>query len=261
MGCGAGKPAQAPDDTGTANSEDYKAKKKDDSSSSSSGSGGEEGKDANKDTGGGGDGAKPDAPKADVCTGFEFSNLEDVLSKSACEARKDDKVTTIDAKDKLEVKLIPSAAKIEPGGHVDLMVQITNKTKAPMALSFTIDPLPRFEVETYDKKNSRIDMPKSSPPPLPAGVAPRGPGEAKNARITLAANGVARMRVGWDAVKMQWAPEKVRGSAPEKGYPRKPAGPLAKGKYTVRVVTPLNSVNEGMEHEVSAPKVEIEVGK
>jgi hypothetical protein len=257
VGCGAGKPAQAPDDTGMANSEDYKAKNKDSTSSSG---GGEDAKDEKKDTGGGGD-AKPDAPKADVCTGFEFSNLEDVLGKSACEAPKDEKVATIDPKDKLEVKLIPSTPKIEPGGHVDLMVQITNKTKAPMALQFTIDPLPRFEVETYDKKNNRIDMPKSTPPPLPAGVAPRGPGEAKNARITLAANGVARMRVGWDAVKLQWAPEKVRGSAPEKGYPRKPAGPLAKGKYVVRVVTPLNSVNEGMEHEVSAPKVEIEVGK
>jgi hypothetical protein len=253
-GCGAAKPAQAPDDTGMANTEDFKAKKKDDGSSTASPAG-----DNTKKEGSGDGDAKPDAPKVDPCSGFEFSNLEDVLGKSACEAPKDEK--QIDVKDKLEIKLIASSPKIEPGGHVDLMVQITNKTKGPIPLQFTIDPLPRFEVETYDKKMNRIDMPKNSPPPLPAGVAPRGPGDAKNARITLTANGTARMRVGWDAVKMQWAPEKVRGSAPEKGYPRKPAGPLAKGKYTVRVVTPLTGVAEGMEHEVSAPKIEIEVGK
>ncbi len=58
---------------------------------------------------------------------------------------------------------------------------------------------------------------------------------------------------------MKWAPEKVRGAAVEHGYPRTPAGPLAKGKYTVKVVTPLVGVNEGGEHEVTAPKVEIEV--
>jgi hypothetical protein len=68
------------------------------------------------------------------------------------------------------------------------------------------------------------------------------------------------VRLSWDAVKMKWAPEKVRGTAVEKGYPRTPAGPLPKGKYTVKVVTPLIGVFEGVDHEVSALKVDIEVG-
>jgi hypothetical protein len=61
-------------------------------------------------------------------------------------------------------------------------------------------------------------------------------------------------------VKMKWAPDKVRGTAVEKGFPRTPAGPLPKGKYTVKVVTPLIGVFEGGDHEVSAPKLEIDVG-
>ena len=60
---------------------------------------------------------------------------------------------------------------------------------------------------------------------------------------------------------MKWAPEKVRGTPPERGYPRAPAGPLAKGKYTVKVVTPLVGVSEGVDHEMSAPKVEVEIDK
>jgi hypothetical protein len=62
-------------------------------------------------------------------------------------------------------------------------------------------------------------------------------------------------------VKMKWAPEKFKGTPPERGFPRAPAGPLAKGKYVVKVVTPLVGVAEGVDHEVSAPKVEIEVEK
>lgn len=44
-----------------------------------------------------------------------------------------------------------------------------------------------------------------------------------------------------------------------RGYPREPAGPLAKGKYLLRVITPLAHVDEGGEHELSQPQVPIEV--
>ncbi len=59
---------------------------------------------------------------------------------------------------------------------------------------------------------------------------------------------------------MKWAPEKVRGTSVEKGYPRVPNGPLPKGKYTLKVATPLIGVFEGADHEVSAPKLDLEVG-
>ena len=210
-----------------------------------------------------GDKDKPEAPKKDECTGLEIADLMDALQKSACEVpspKPDDK--PLEPKDKLDIKVSTSSAKIAPGGHVDILVTFTNKSKDNLPLMFTIDPLPRFEVEAYDAKGTkRVEMPAKSPPPLPAGVAPRVPGEAKTARVTLAANGTAKIRVGWDAVKTRWAPEKLKGTPPEKGYPRVASGPLPKGKYTIRVVMPLVGVFEGVDHEVSAPRVPIEVGK
>jgi hypothetical protein len=151
--------------------------------------------------------------------------------------------------------------KVSQGGHADGLVPFANKSASPIPLFFTIDPMPRFEIEVYDKKSMRVDMPKNQPPPLPAGMAPRVPGEPKTARIFLAANGTARISLPWDAVKMKWAPEKLKGTPPEKGYPRAPNGPLAKGKYAIKVLTPLTNVFEGVDHEVSQPLVMVEVIK
>ena len=157
------------------------------------------------------------------------------------------------------MKVSASAVKVAAGGHIDILVTFTNKSKDAIPLTFTIDPLPRFDIEAYDAKNHRVDMPPKGPPPLPSGVPARVPGDPKSARVMLAANGTARVRLGWDAVKTKWAPEKLKGTPPEKGYPRTPNGPLAKGKYVLRVVMPLVGVFEGMEKEVSAPKLPIEV--
>jgi hypothetical protein len=203
------------------------------------------------------------APKKDVCTGFDIGNLEELLAKSDCEVpdAKPETLDNRDMKDKLEVKVTASPTKVAPGGKADLLVTFTNKTKEPMPLNFRVDPLARFETETYDSKKKRADMPPGEPPPPPKGHSPPPPAEVKVARVTLAPNGSARVRVPWEAVKMKWAPEKVRGTAVERGYPRKPAGPLPKGKYTVRVMTPLIGVFEGGEHEVSGPSVDIEVGR
>ena len=247
------KPAQAADavdsDGGTTETASTDSKPADGTKSSSGG------------TGDGSGEGKTDAPKKDDCTGFEIANLEDTLNKVACEAplpKIDDKA--LDPKDRLDVKASTSSIKVPPGHHADLVVTLTNKSKEPIPLTFTIDPTPRFEVETYDAKNRRVDMPAGNPPPLPSGIAPRVPGEPKGAKVTLAPNGTARVRLGWDAVKMKWAPEKLRGTPPEKGYPRKPAGPLPKGKYTIKIVMPLVGVLEGVDHEISAPKIPIEVG-
>ncbi|MGO8995982.1 MAG: hypothetical protein ACLQVI_21925 [Polyangiaceae bacterium] len=199
-------------------------------------------------------------PKKDECTVFDEPNLEGVLLKSACEAPNPTGQPP-DTSKTLVVKVTASPNVVAPGGHADVLVSYTNKSAAPIPLYFTIDPMPRFEIETYNVKGNRVDLPKNSPPPLPAGVAPREPGEAKTARILLAANGTARMPLSWDAVKMRWAPEKLKGTPPEKGYPRAPAGPLLKGKYSVKVVTPLTYVFEGIDHEVSAPRVDVVVKK
>lgn len=197
--------------------------------------------------------------KKDPCTGFEL-DLAASLMQAACEVpnpKSDDK--SLDTKGKLEVSLVASSAQVSPGGHADLTLTLTNKSNAPIALSFTLDPTPRFPTETYDAKNKRVDMPAGNPPKLPSGVAPREATSHDTARITLVPNGTAKTTVPWDAVKMKWAPDKLRGTPPEMGYPRAPAGPLPKGTYTVRVAMPLVLVFEGTEREVSAPKTTIVV--
>jgi hypothetical protein len=201
----------------------------------------------------------PAAPKKDPCTGFEME-LQTVLMNAACEVpnpKPDDK--SPDLKGKLEITLVPSMPTISPGGHADLALTLTNKSNAPIALSFTLDPTPRFPTETYDAKKKRVDMPATKPPPLPQGMPPREATSHETARITIVPNGTAKTTIPWDAVKMRWAPEKLKGSSPENGYPRVPAGPLAKGVYTVRVAMPLVLVFEGIEREVSAPKTQITV--
>jgi hypothetical protein len=211
-----------------------------------------------------GDGGPGD--KKDECVGFDIANLEDMLLKSSCEEAnvKPDSVTPVDLKGKLEVTVTASPTKLGAGGKADLMVTYANKSKDPLVLHFKIDPLPRFEVEVWDqptkKGPKRADLPAGSPPPPPKGATQPPASEAKSARVTIAPNGVARARIPWEAVKMKWAPEKFRGTPPERGYPRAAAGPLPKGKYTVKVVTPLVGVSEGVDHEMTAPKVEIEIG-
>lgn len=246
-GCGNGKPAETP-----AGDQDGDAAAGSDKPGDETASG-----DAANDGGAPGE-------KKDECVGFDVGNLEDMLLKSACEEPnvRPDSIPPVDLKGKLTVTLSASPTKSTPGGKVDLLVTFTNKTKAPLVLHFKVDPLPRFELEVYDtKKSKRADMPAGNPPPPPKGASQPPPSEAKTARFTIAANGSARARIPWDAVKTKWAPEKYRGTPPERGYPRSPAGPLAKGTYTVKVLTPLVGVSEGVDHEMSAPKVDIELEK
>jgi hypothetical protein len=244
IGCGSKKPAAGPGAQETGDAGD------DDNVSAAFGS----------EKGDGGAATKA-AERKDVCVGFDIGNVEDLLAKIDCEVpnTKPDAVQNADMKGKLEVTLTASPTKVAPGNKVDLLVTFANKTKDPIPLHFRIDPVARFETETYDAKAKRADMPPGKPPPPPKGHSAPPPAEQKVGKIMVAPNGSARVRVPWEAVKMKWAPEKVRGTAVERGYPRVPAGPLKKGKYTVKVVTPLVGVSEGGEHEVSAPKVDIEV--
>jgi hypothetical protein len=222
--------------------------------------GGGEGKGEGKSDGreGAGDEAKS---KASACTGFDL-DLMTALIQSACEVqdpKADEKQKEM--KGLLEVKVTTSANKVAPGGHVDVIVTFVNKSKGPLALDFVLDPSPRFMIEAYDAKEKRIDMPAGTPPPYPAGTPDRAPATQGVARVILVQNGTAHAKLGWDAMRMKWAPDKVKGTPPEMGYPRTPNGPLGAGKYSLRVVTPLTNVAEGSDHEVSAPKTPLEVGK
>jgi hypothetical protein len=207
------------------------------------------------------DPAENDAPSsATACVGLEME-LVDALSKAACEVpnpKPDEKL--LETKGMLDVKAVAASPKVSAGGTIDVTVMFTNKAKGVLPLNFTVNPLPRFEVETYDAKGRRVDMPAGDHPSWPTTHDSSEP-EPKTAQVKLAENGTGRVHLKWSATKMKWAPEKARGAASGSPYPRVAAGQLPKGKYTIRVVTPLIGVFEGAEHEISAPKFEIEVGK
>lgn len=203
------------------------------------------------------DGGAPE--KKDECVGFEIGDLDTVLGKSACEETgvAPGSVTAVDLKGKVDIVVASSPSKLATGGKADLIVSFTNKTKGPITLHFRIDPLARFEIEVYDKKNKRADLPKGKEPPPPAGATQPPPSDQKTAKVTIAANGSARTKLVWDAQKQKWAPEKYKGTPPERGYPRKADGPLPKGKYTVKVITPLVGISD---QEQAQPKVDVEIG-
>lgn len=189
------------------------------------------------------------AAKEAACTMTDVENLEEALRTCDVPMPKANDVPQI--KDKIEVKVSASTPSTTPGGRVDLVLTLRNKTDNPLPLYFTGDPSPRFDVEAYDAKGrTRVDIPAGKFPGYPKGFKPEAR-EAKAARITLEKNGTARVKLSWDAVKMKWAPDKAK-TWEGRGYPRTPAGPMPAGKYTLRVLVPLIG-------EVDAPKVEVEV--
>lgn len=210
-----------------------------------------------------GGGAPSDPPPADkkdkVCAGFDL-DLANALGQAACEVTPDPNKKPQDMKGRLEVKVAPLMTTVPSGKRTDLVVTFSNKLPSSIDLDFLVDPLPRFVIEAYDaKSNKRVDLPAGNPPPPPKGVKRPDPAKPSIARISIAANGTAKIVIPWEAVRTRWAPEKFAGTPPEMGYPRVAAGGLGKGKYRLRVVTPLTNVFEGIDKEVSAPKVEISV--
>jgi hypothetical protein len=189
-----------------------------------------------------------------ACTGLAMDLAND-LAKAACEGAKAPEA--MEPKGLVEVKIIANPPKVAPGGHVDVTVIYTNKGKGLLPLSFVVNPLPRFELEAYDAKGNRVDNPPGEAPGVVPSAAPQ---DDRYATIKLAENGTAKITMGWDAAKMRWAPEKLKGAALGSKFPRSPAGPLPKGKYTLRLATPLVGITEE-DRAFSAPKVEIEVAK
>ncbi|MBX3190006.1 MAG: DUF4232 domain-containing protein [Labilithrix sp.] len=190
------------------------------------------------------------AAKEAACTGGEFDALDDALRQCDTPMPRSGEVPG-GMKVKLDVRVVPSTPSTTPGGRVDLVVTLKNKSSEPLPLYFSGDPSPRFEVEALDAKGRRADLPTGKPPKA-------GPTrEVKASRITLTPGGTAKVRLAWDAVKTRWAPEKAK-TWEGRGPPRAPAGPLPTGKYQLRVVLPLIGVFE--KGELDLPKVPMEVG-
>ncbi len=81
------------------------------------------------------------------------------------------------------------------------------------------------------------------------------------ARVTLATQGTATLKLLRERREVQVGRQGSarKGASPGHGYPREPAGPLPKGQYILRVITPLTGVFEGVDHEVSQPRVQVMV--
>lgn len=189
-----------------------------------------------------------------VCSGADL-DLVNVLVQSACEVASppaDQKAR--DVSGSLDVKTMASPGSVAPGGHADVVVTFTNKGSTPLPLDFVLDPTPRFTIEAYTATNKRADLPKVHPPHTKNEGPPPEPSAPGIARVTIAPGGKASAKVGWDAVKLRWAPELVKGTPPEQGYPTAPAGALARGKYLLKVISPLTGIFEGSDHEVSTSK-------
>jgi hypothetical protein len=196
------------------------------------------------------------------CGGFDVPDLVAVISQASCELPDGTpEPKEEELKDVLEVRV--SADQHVAAGSKGNKVRVLykNKGKTDLTLKFAVDPDPRFLFEVSTPKGARVDKPAGAEPSLPAGVSDAPAPEKKYAQITIAANGTAGVTLSWDAVKYKWASkERARGAVPGRGYPRDAAGPLPKGKYVLRVVTPLVGVSEGVDHELTQPKTDIQVG-
>ena len=159
------------------------------------------------------------------------------------------------------MKIATDAPKVAPGGTSKVSVVLKNKGKLPLSLDFAVDPEPRFEFEVYTVKGSRVDKPAGDEPSLPPEVQSAPQPDKGIARVTLDPGGKAKLAVTWTAVKYKWvSKDKAKGALPGHGYPREPGNPLPKGKYVLRLLMPLVNINEGVDHEMSQPRVPVEVG-
>jgi hypothetical protein len=200
--------------------------------------------------------------KAMSCGGANIPDLAAVLAQASCEvanAKPDEPEK--DVKDQLEIKVETDASKVAPGAAAKVTVTYHNKGKTVLPLDFVVDPEPHFEFEVYTLKGSRVDKPAGESPQLPPEVSNATYPEKTVARVTLAPNGTATVTESWTAVKYKWASkDKAKGSLPGRGYPREPAGPIGKGKYVLRVITPLVGISESVDHEITQPRTQVEIG-
>jgi len=197
---------------------------------------------------------------ATACGGFDIGDLASVLAQADCEVANPKAGDQKDLKDILEIRVAADSPRIAPGSTATITVTLKNKGKTDLPLDFVVDPEPRFDFELYTLKGVRVDKPAGSEPSLPPEVANAPQAEQKIARVKIAQQGTAKLTLKWSAVSYKWASkDRAKGALPGHGYPKEPAGPLKKGTYILRVITPLTGVFEGMDHEISQPRLQITV--
>lgn len=191
-----------------------------------------------------------------ACVGTDL-NLDEVLGKPACISSAPLETNSNTFGSALEATVSARPNAVDPGGRVELTLVLRNKGNKDLPMKFKVDPFPRFLVEVYDSNHRRADAPTTDPPPSPKDYSPPPEPEARLATVVLKPNGTAHVTVPWEAVKTVWAPEKLKkGTSAYGGFPRKPAGPLAKGVYAAKVIPPFTTVFDGFE----PPSVDLAVG-
>lgn len=188
------------------------------------------------------------------CVVNEAEEIADWLKNDKCKIAAGDADPTPGLTQKLDVKLTASTAEISPGGRVDLVLTIKNKSSEQVGLVFSVDG-PAFVVQTWDAKGKRVGQP-SGKPKAPSGVV-IDEDSVRTVKLLVGSGGTLKTKLFWDAVKYRWAPDKIEGSVVTIGtFPVASAGNLPIGKYTVR----LGSSLSGLSDE-SLPRVPVEVVK
>ncbi len=198
-------------------------------------------------------GAKLEATDDSMCGGADV-DLAAVLANRRCRPGRDAPAAPATATKDLKVTLVPSAATVTPGGHVDLALEIVNTGAASIPLYFSGDLV--LSPEVKDAKGARLappagNAPKSSDPKCREADC-RMPGS----HVVLPPGGKARARVGFDAVKRAWPKEPPAGCCILHVDPVA-AGPLAAGTYKVKVPLPYETPKENP----ADPEVELRVAK
>ena len=207
------------------------------------------------DAGGGGD---KDAIPA-KCKGAMIGDLIAALSSPDCQLPEgtpdpEDK----ELKDDLDVS-VSAEQNAAPGSSAKVRVIFKNKTKKNLPLFFIDNPEPRFTIEVLNAKGAHADNPPGDEPSLPESVNDAPAEERRVARVVLAPSGSVSATLTWNVIKYKWATARAKGALPGRGYPRDPAGPLPKGKYFLRVTTPLVGIIDP-DRLIVQPRTEVKVG-
>ncbi|MEO8875658.1 MAG: hypothetical protein ABI461_08735 [Polyangiaceae bacterium] len=192
-------------------------------------------------------------PQDAMCGGTDI-DLAAVLANKQCRAGRDAPATPVNAATDVKVTLKSSDAKIAPGGHVELVVEITNTSSAPIPLYFSGDLT--LAVEVKDAKGTRLAPPAGNAPKNADPKCMDKDCRHPESHIVLAAGGRAHAKVGFDAVKAAW-PKTGPTTCCTVHVDAVPGAKLAAGTYSVKIPLPYES-NQGNPAD---PVVTIQVGK
>ena len=188
-----------------------------------------------------------------ACTGKDI-DLAAVLANKKCRAGADAPPTPASAAQDVKVTLTPSDAKVKPGGHLDLELDLTNSGSAAIPLYFAGDLT--LSATVKDAKGKMIAPPVGNAPKNADPACMDKPCKNPESHIVLPPGGKAHARIGWDAVKVAW-PAKGPTTCCTIHVDAVAKGPLAAGTYAVKIPLPYES-NQGNPAD---PEAQIRVGK